>query len=154
MNTEMAVHLWGNQKYHILFVNYWRIKWCDFRDLQIKTVLELMFQVAEGMAYLESKNFVHRDLAARNVLLVNEHFAKISDFGMSKALGLGNNYYQVRKQSFITAVGGGAVSLGKTITRNGSSHLLLGWGCALNLKNNFYQVKKQSFITGEWGLTA
>jgi len=46
------------------------------------------------MAYLESKNFVHRDLAARNVLLVNERFAKISDFRMSKALGLGNNYYQ------------------------------------------------------------
>ena len=62
----------------------------------MKTVLELMFQVGEGMQYLESKNFVHRDLAARNVLLVNEHFAKISDFGMSKALGLGSNYYQVR----------------------------------------------------------
>ena len=66
-----------------------------FRSLQNKTVIELMFQVAEGMAYLESKHFVHRDLAARNVLLVNEHFAKISDFGMSKALGFGNNYYQV-----------------------------------------------------------
>ena len=66
-----------------------------FSDLHVKTVLELMFQVGEGMAYLESKNFVHRDLAARNVLLVNERFAKISDFGMSKALGYGNNYYQV-----------------------------------------------------------
>jgi serine/threonine protein kinase len=37
---------------------------------------------------------VHRDLAARNVLLVNDAFAKISDFGMSKALGLGNEYYK------------------------------------------------------------
>ena len=63
--------------------------------MSVKNVLELMFQVAEGMAYLESKNFVHRDLAARNVLLVYERFAKISDFGMSKALGFGNNYYQV-----------------------------------------------------------
>ena len=48
-----------------------------------------------GMAYLESKNYVHRDLAARNVLLVNEHHAKISDFGMSKALGFDNQYYKV-----------------------------------------------------------
>lgn len=66
-----------------------------FSDMPIKQVIELMFQVAEGMAYLESKNFVHRDLAARNVLLVNDRFAKISDFGMSKALGFGSNYYQV-----------------------------------------------------------
>lgn len=69
---------------------------CFRRDLPIKTVLDLIFQVAEGMAFLEDKNFVHRDLAARNVLLVNDHFAKISDFGMSKALGLGNEYYKVR----------------------------------------------------------
>ena len=48
-----------------------------------------------GMEYLESIGFVHRDLAARNVLLVTEHFAKISDFGMSKALGRDNNYYEV-----------------------------------------------------------
>ncbi len=57
------------------------------------------------MAYLESKNFVHRDLAARNVLLVNERFAKISDFGMSKALGFGNNYYQVRDHGKKTGTG-------------------------------------------------
>ena len=74
-----------------------------FSDLLVKTVLELMFQVGEGMAYLESKNFVHRDLAARNVLLVNERFAKISDFGMSKALGYGNNYYQVLIYLFLHA---------------------------------------------------
>ena len=47
------------------------------------------------MEYLESKKFVHRDLAARNVLLVSEHFAKISDFGMSRALARDNNYYEV-----------------------------------------------------------
>ncbi|OON23315.1 hypothetical protein X801_00774 [Opisthorchis viverrini] len=46
------------------------------------------------MAYLESCKFVHRDLAARNVLLVTRHFAKISDFGMSKALNFGSDYYR------------------------------------------------------------
>ncbi|TMS20754.1 Tyrosine-protein kinase ZAP-70 [Larimichthys crocea] len=55
-----------------------------------------MHQVSMGMKYLEEKNFVHRDLAARNVLLVNQQFAKISDFGLSKALGADDNYYKAR----------------------------------------------------------
>ena len=54
-----------------------------------------MHQVSMGMKYLEEKNFVHRDLAARNVLLVTQTFAKISDFGLSKALGADDNYYKV-----------------------------------------------------------
>ena len=47
------------------------------------------------MNYLESQHFVHRDLAARNVLVVSENFVKISDFGMSRAMGAGNEYYRV-----------------------------------------------------------
>ncbi|KAM6938547.1 tyrosine-protein kinase ZAP-70 isoform 1-T2 [Lycodopsis pacificus] len=59
-------------------------------------IVDLMHQVSMGMKYLEEKNFVHRDLAARNVLLVKQQFAKISDFGLSKALGADDNYYKAR----------------------------------------------------------
>ncbi len=56
--------------------------------------MNMMVEVTQGMEYLEKMRFVHRDLAARNVLVVDEENVKISDFGMSRAIG-SNNYYRV-----------------------------------------------------------
>ena len=38
--------------------------------------------------------FNYRDLAARNILVFSRNKVKISDFGLSRALGVGKDYYQ------------------------------------------------------------
>ncbi|XP_017782286.1 PREDICTED: tyrosine-protein kinase shark [Nicrophorus vespilloides] len=53
-------------------------------------------QIAHGMQYLEKQRFVHRDLAARNILLASAKKAKISDFGLSRALGADHQYYTAK----------------------------------------------------------
>lgn len=43
-------------------------------------------QIAAGMAYLESQNYIHRDLAARNVLVADGNVVKIADFGLARLI--------------------------------------------------------------------
>ncbi|CAG5128976.1 unnamed protein product [Candidula unifasciata] len=62
-------------------------------EMKVWHQVEMMLQICDGMQYLESRDVVHRDLATRNVLLVTEHFAKISDFGMSRMVDSNSEYY-------------------------------------------------------------
>jgi len=65
-------------------------------EMKMANIIELMHQVAKGMAYLNGHSIIHRDLAARNILLVTSDHAKISDFGLSRDLTCrGKDYYQV-----------------------------------------------------------
>uniref|UniRef100_A0A182IUJ2 non-specific protein-tyrosine kinase n=1 Tax=Anopheles atroparvus TaxID=41427 RepID=A0A182IUJ2_ANOAO len=62
--------------------------------LTVPTLCEFSSQICNGMMYLENKRFIHRDLAARNILVFSKNKVKISDFGLSRALGVGKDYYQ------------------------------------------------------------
>ena len=55
--------------------------------------LTYMQQIASGMNYLESRRLVHRDLASRNCLVESNELVKISDFGMSRILDVGEDQY-------------------------------------------------------------
>ncbi|UYV83990.1 SYK [Cordylochernes scorpioides] len=63
-------------------------------EVGLRSILGLMLQVAQAMEYLESRQLVHRDLSLRNVLLVNEDFAKVSDFGLARPLAPSKDYYR------------------------------------------------------------
>ena len=62
--------------------------------LTVPCLARFAVQICEGMRYLEDKRFIHRDLAARNILVFSKTVVKVSDFGLSRALGVGKDYYQ------------------------------------------------------------
>uniref|UniRef100_A0A671XCC7 Tyrosine-protein kinase n=1 Tax=Sparus aurata TaxID=8175 RepID=A0A671XCC7_SPAAU len=47
-------------------------------------LLEMCKDVSEGMAYLETQQYIHRDLAARNCLVDGNGTIKVTDFGLSR----------------------------------------------------------------------
>ncbi|KAJ3594951.1 hypothetical protein NHX12_004256 [Muraenolepis orangiensis] len=54
--------------------------------LQLPKLIDFSAQIAEGMAYIEKRNYIHRDLRAANVLVSDSLLCKIADFGLARII--------------------------------------------------------------------
>ena len=64
------------------------------KDASVETLVFIAHQVALGMGALGRVGIVHRDLAARNVLIGDGLRAKVSDYGLSREVEEGKDYYR------------------------------------------------------------
>lgn len=74
-----------------------------FQSLSVtcEDITAVATQLADAMAFLESRRIVHRDLACRNVL-VGRHglsLVKLSDYGLSRLLSADQDYYRAMSQA-------------------------------------------------------
>ncbi|XP_041832576.1 tyrosine-protein kinase Blk [Melanotaenia boesemani] len=78
----------------ILIVTEFMINGCllDFlktdegKKLKMNKLIDMSAQIAEGMAYIEKKNYIHRDLRAANILVNETLHCKIADFGLARII--------------------------------------------------------------------
>uniref|UniRef100_A0A3P8UCI4 Tyrosine-protein kinase n=1 Tax=Cynoglossus semilaevis TaxID=244447 RepID=A0A3P8UCI4_CYNSE len=64
-------------------------------SLAMNTLIDMSAQVAEGMAFIEQRNYIHRDLRAANILVSHELICKIADFGLARLIE--DNEYTARE---------------------------------------------------------
>ncbi|XP_067943857.1 vascular endothelial growth factor receptor 1-like isoform X2 [Watersipora subatra] len=64
--------------------------------VSMRDLISWSYQIARGMEYLASIDYIHRDLAARNVLLSDDNIVKICDFGLAKDI---YKYQEYQKQT-------------------------------------------------------
>uniref|UniRef100_A0A6Q2XJD6 Tyrosine-protein kinase n=1 Tax=Esox lucius TaxID=8010 RepID=A0A6Q2XJD6_ESOLU len=63
--------------------------------VQLPKLIDFSAQIAEGMAFIEQRNYIHRDLRAANILVSKALVCKIADFGLARIIE--DNEYTARE---------------------------------------------------------
>ncbi|KAI4804643.1 hypothetical protein KUCAC02_026264 [Chaenocephalus aceratus] len=71
------------------------LKTTEGGSLPVNTLIDMAAQVADGMAFIEQKNYIHRDVRAANILVSCELVCKIADFGLARLIE--DNEYTARE---------------------------------------------------------
>ncbi|XP_072046628.1 fibroblast growth factor receptor 4-like [Amphiura filiformis] len=102
---------------------------CHTRIPTWTKLLQFSHQIASGMAYISSHEYIHRDLAARNILLTEDFVCKVSDFGLARD-----------------------VMNIKTYQRTNQAHLPIRWMAPESLLDDIYTTKSDvwSFAVLLW----
>ncbi|CAH8591084.1 unnamed protein product [Schistosoma bovis] len=69
------------------------------KNLLINQLVDMMAQIANGMAYLEKEHYIHRDLAARNILVGENNCVKVADFGLARMVEDHYSTYMAQKST-------------------------------------------------------
>lgn len=62
-----------------------------------KNLASWSYQVAQGMQFLSSQKIVHGNVAARSIFLADRNIAKISDFGLARAMYKADSYISAKE---------------------------------------------------------
>ena len=97
----MEYMLYGDLKTYLLARRHLvNDKISDDSDISSKRLTLMALDVARGLSYLASLNYVHRDVACRNCMLNAQRVVKIGDFGMARPT-FESDYYRFARKGLL-----------------------------------------------------
>lgn len=97
----MEFMLYGDLKTYLLARRHLvNDKLSDDSDVSPKRLTLMALDVARGLSYLASMNYVHRDIACRNCMINAQRVVKLGDFGMARST-LDRDYYRFARKGML-----------------------------------------------------